>query len=555
VSIGHLPGGSAGSDVTALSRDGSTAVGWSKSAAGTEAIRFKNGVLQSLGDFEGGDTNSRAICVSADGNAIGGQGCVWRYVGTYSTNTYPPLIWREGVGIQGSGGYAVNGEVRAITPDGTTWAVSGDRGCPWLSNAGWVGNEFINGGNTDIRALSDDGFTCFGGRMDIGNPYKGNETCTRFVVDGFSGTRVASGSNLECSYCSSDGSCGVSSGGREGVYQWSASGVSLIAGTAGISVRGVSPDLKTMTGSIQAAATSRAAIWTRQSGVVTLENYIHSTFGTLLDLGSFSLTCCNGISGNGLVFAGSGVNGAGQQEGWVLQVVYDWNDNGIDDAQEIREGLIADINRDGIADCYQSGIDCPGPNLAANPGFEAGNALGDCTSELLTAGTSTGAWQVVLGVAERANRPKTCSSGGWAAEFGAYAIELRSTGGGPGTIRQAITAEPGRHYRVSFWMSANCSNGSSVSVRASAGNSSKIFNRTCDGTGRQSWLRCEFDFVAVLTTELLEFASENQPFSGPVIDAISVSDVTVGCPSDLDGNGQVDTADIGLLLLNFGPCE
>ena len=181
--------------------------------------------------------------------------------------------------------------------------------------------------------------------------------------------------------------------------------------------------------------------------------------------------------------------------------------------------------------------------------------LGDCTSELLTAGTSTGSWQVVSGVAERANRSKTCSSGGWAAEFGTYAIELRSTGGGPGTIRQAITTEPGRHYRVSFWMSANCSNGGSVSVRTSAGNSTKIFTRACDGTSRQSWLRCEFDFVAGLTTEMLEFASENQPYAGPVIDAISVSDVTVGCPSDLDGNGQVDTADIGLLLLNFGPCE
>jgi hypothetical protein len=104
-------------------------------------------------------------------------------------------------------------------------------------------------------------------------------------------------------------------------------------------------------------------------------------------------------------------------------------------------------------------------------------------------------------------------------------------------------------------MSANCSNGGSVSVRTSAGNSTKVFTRTCDGTGRQSWLRCEFDFVAGLTSEMLEFASENQPNAGPVIDAISVSDVTIGCPSDLDGNGQVDTADIGLLLLNFGPCE
>jgi hypothetical protein len=27
-----------------------------------------------------------------------------------------------------------------------------------------------------------------------------------------------------------------------------------------------------------------------------------------------------------------------------------------------------------------------------------------------------------------------------------------------------------------------------------------------------------------------------------------------GCPADLDGNDNVDSADLGLLLLNFGPC-
>jgi hypothetical protein len=227
----------------------------------------------------------------------------------------------------------------------------------------------------------------------------------------------------------------------------------------------------------------------------------------------------------------------------------------VDDALEINDGLIPDVNKDGIADCYQSGIDCPGPSIASNPGFESGNPLAECTSELLLAGSTIGSWQVVSGVAERANRPKTCSGSTWASEFGNYAVELRSTGGGSGILRQPLVTEPGRHYRVSFWLSANCANGGSVALRASAGNNSKVFTRTCDGTGRQSWLRCEFDFIAGLSTEMLEFASENQPSAGPILDAVSVTDVTVGCPSDLDGNGAVDTADIGLLLLNFGPCE
>lgn len=558
--IGDLQGGPIASEINALSGDGTTAVGWSRSAEGNEAIRWSAGQLESLGDFPDNGVNSIALAVSGDGSVVIGQGSSSYIWGSQKYNNNPAFIWRRSTGIQFAGtGIYRDGAGTCISEDGTVYGVSCSGG-GWLSSNGF-GNQWENNWGS-MTCLSRDGSVCFGAmrqpltQCPPGNCGGATFSANRIYRDKLTGHTTWGGfvSETAVRLCSSDGLSGVFRF-ADGVYLWSAASLTLLHRTGSFEPYAANSDLSELYGSAPIDGVNQAAVWTNRDGVVKLSDFISQKFGVEVQTSGRTLTACRGLSRNGLIIAGSGLDTNHNQEGWILRISYDWNNNGIDDAQEIRDGLIGDVNNDGIADCYQSGIECPGPNIAANPGFEAGNVLGDCTSELLAAGTSTGSWQVVSGVAERANRSNSCSSIGWAAEFGTYAIELRSTGGGPGTIRQAITTEPGRHYRVSFWMSANCSNGGAVSVRASAGNSTKTFTRTCDGTGRQSWLRCEFDFVAGLTTEMLEFASENQPYAGPVIDAISVSDVTVGCPSDLDGNGQVDSGDIGQLLVNFGPCR
>jgi hypothetical protein len=554
IGISHLEGGTAGSDINALSRDGSTAVGWSRSSAGTEAIRFRNGLLQSLGDFDGNGTNSVAYAVSADGNTIVGQGSYQFANGSMWQFTNPAFVWRPDTGLQFTGAGIVSGIGTCITPDGSVWCVAGARGCPWISSVGWVGNQYLPSGPSDIRAISDDGLICFGGEMTVANPNASNYLCKRFTIDQFAGSRTASGSALDSSFCSADGSVGISRGSPEGVYKWTAGGVNLLPNTAGFTVRGTTPTLSHMVGAAQIDGTPKAVVWSPTNGVQTLENYLLATFGLSVNLDGRALTSCNGISANGLVFAGSSTAADGSQEGWILRVAYDWNNNDIDDAQEIRDGLIVDVDHDGIADCYQSGTDCPGSNIAANSGFESGNSLAECASELLRSGSMIGSWQVVSGIVERANRPKSCDASNWASEFGSYSVELRSVGGSPGILRQPILTERGHRYRVNFWMSADCANGGAIAVRASAGRISKVFTRNCDGTGRQSWLRCEFDFVAALKTDMIEFVSEGQPSEGPVLDAISISDITVGCPDDLDGSGVVDGGDLGVLLANWGPC-
>lgn len=70
----------------------------------------------------------------------------------------------------------------------------------------------------------------------------------------------------------------------------------------------------------------------------------------------------------------------------------------------------------------------------------------------------------------------------------------------------------------------------------------------------QTWLG-ETLRVARGASEPLEFVADNGVTTGgPMLDANNLADITTQCVGDIDGSGDVDGADISLLLLNFGPC-
>ena len=73
--IGDLPGGEVLAIPHGISKDGLVVVGYSSSAAGTQAFGWteKSGMI-GLGDFEGGEYESQAKGVSADGKVIVGYG-------------------------------------------------------------------------------------------------------------------------------------------------------------------------------------------------------------------------------------------------------------------------------------------------------------------------------------------------------------------------------------------------------------------------------------------------------------------------------------------------
>jgi len=73
--LGDMPGGVFNSRAFDVSADGSTVVGYSISASGTEAFRWTlSGGMVGLGDLPGSSFESKANAVSADGSTIVGIG-------------------------------------------------------------------------------------------------------------------------------------------------------------------------------------------------------------------------------------------------------------------------------------------------------------------------------------------------------------------------------------------------------------------------------------------------------------------------------------------------
>ena len=73
--LGDLAGGAFFSEAYDVSNDGSTVVGTSGSASGTEAFRWtQSGGMLGLGDLTGGDFFSEAFDISNDGSIVVGSG-------------------------------------------------------------------------------------------------------------------------------------------------------------------------------------------------------------------------------------------------------------------------------------------------------------------------------------------------------------------------------------------------------------------------------------------------------------------------------------------------
>jgi len=94
VGLGDLPGGNLNSPAQGVSADGNVVVGVSDSASGREAFRWTSGTgMVGLGDLPGGDFESRATAVSADGSVVVGDS----QTGTGEDEAF---IWTQAKGMQ-----------------------------------------------------------------------------------------------------------------------------------------------------------------------------------------------------------------------------------------------------------------------------------------------------------------------------------------------------------------------------------------------------------------------------------------------------------------------
>jgi hypothetical protein len=243
---------------------------------------------------------------------------------------------------------------------------------------------------------------------------------------------------------------------------------------------------------------------------------------------------------------------------YILEYDTDCNADGIVDYGQILSGELIDANANGVPDCCETGEPCTATNLLLNGRFEAGTPLAACASESATApNTLAPGWQVSAGTVDRIHGGSTCTTI-TQPKIGDYCIDLCGTPASSGAIRQVAATIPGHRYRCVFWLSGDASAGPAAKkVHAKVGTYVDLsYTFTCSGTGAQAWVSNQFEFTARGANETLEFVADNGlTTGGPMLDAISLVDITTQCVGDLDASGEVDGADIALLLLNFGPCS
>jgi probable HAF family extracellular repeat protein len=124
VGLGHLPGDHPASFATAVSADGSVIVGLHSELVTELAVRWVDGVIESLGDLPGGSfyPSSRARDVSADGRVVVGRG--------QSEIGYEAFRWEDGVmvglGDLPGGHVYPDSEALSVSEDGSVIVGVGD---------------------------------------------------------------------------------------------------------------------------------------------------------------------------------------------------------------------------------------------------------------------------------------------------------------------------------------------------------------------------------------------------------------------------------------------
>jgi probable HAF family extracellular repeat protein len=325
--LGYLPGGSGYSFATSISGDGTTVVGESRNGAGSnEAFRWTKSLgMQGLGDLPGGEFQSRAYSASTAGDVVVGIGTA-QDVGNLldafrwtSSDGMQPLGYFPKNGFFFSYGVGVSGDGRTAIGDGRS--ASGNEAFRWTSSEGLVGLGDLPGGPFESYAadISQDGSVIVGSSKSstFNEPFRW--TAGQGMVGlGYLPGRVSS------SYPNAVSPDGGTIVGYDsfGGWRWTSQGGFLaIPGLAGVKVAalGVSADGSVIVGAAGGSPPQSSAIfWDAVHGTRSLQDYLTQSYG--LDLRDWKLTGAYGISDDGMVICGSGINPLGTQEGWVVNL-------------------------------------------------------------------------------------------------------------------------------------------------------------------------------------------------------------------------------------------
>lgn len=293
--LGHLQTTSPrvkSSEAYAASHDGSVIVGRSSSDSGTsasdlQAFHWTSSGMAGLGDLSGGDFHSEAYGVSEDGTVVVGIGTTasgeeaFRWVLTSSPSTGT----MTGLGTLSGGTYS---QARAVSGDGDRVigeadSSSGYEAFSWESSPGITGmGDLATGAFVSIAyAASPDGYYAVGA----------GTTSTGYVAAIWS------------EITNDVTSLGALPGGNsysvaKDVSAWG----QVVVGYA-----------VTSTGRV-------AFIYDPSRGMRDLQDVLENDYGLTTELSGWTLTEATGISDDGTVIVGIGINGNGDTEGWVVHL-------------------------------------------------------------------------------------------------------------------------------------------------------------------------------------------------------------------------------------------
>jgi probable HAF family extracellular repeat protein len=333
--VGDLPGGDIESRVSGVSADGRVLVGRSKSADGPlgEAFRWtlEDGIV-ALEPAPGSPRFGEAAAASADGRVIVGQ--------MYMADTFRAVRWVDGqIELIGDlGGQSPLGRALGVSADGdvvvgSSLSPSGQQAFRWTAATGMVGLGDLPGGNfrSDALAVSADGSIVVGS-SDSALSYPGTwgeamrwEAATGMVALGdLGGDDPYFGSAGKA--ISADGLTIVGIGHDFGAYfltLWTPSrGIHFVWPSLpfwwGQQALAVSGDGTVIVGQGWTERRDYAAfVWSPYATRMReLREVMQTNFG--LDPHGWTLTEATGVSADGTVIVGNGINPLGYPEGWMV---------------------------------------------------------------------------------------------------------------------------------------------------------------------------------------------------------------------------------------------
>lgn len=341
--LGDLPGGVFNSYAAGVSRDGSTVVGMGNRGAVREAIRWTAAEgMVGLGLLNGSDKESQAWNVSDDGSTIvgwsGDEAFRWTAAGMVGLGDLPGSNFK-------SSAYSVSGDGSTVVGRGSS--VHGNEAFRWTAAEGMVGLGDLPGGGFYGSAsdASADGLVIVGSSNSSSSD--GLEGFRWTAGEGMIGLGDLPGGMVEsaASAIASDGSAIVGHSrsyiGSIEAFRWTSTGGmvglgDLPGGRQDSMALDVSADGSKVVGFGYAEAGSEAFLWDATSGMRSIPAILANVG---VDVTGWQIQEATGISGDGRVIVGNGINPQGFAEGWRVDLgtsdpSADFNDDGVIDGND-----------------------------------------------------------------------------------------------------------------------------------------------------------------------------------------------------------------------------